>query len=490
MISVTLEIPDGYLPSHILKNTSPEENAFILETGIKSFELSKTETNKRNHKESFLILQNQAKAEFEPIEKKMRLDMDNLEKQISQYKNTIETLQKRSQFEEQQRMEMETKIRNEERRNREDIIREKESRIQLLEKDLRQAMYTVGNTVCESQRNLSDSFQNFRDQLMKINTGSSLKGKSAESIFTDLLQRTFGSTPNNEEFSVENLGSTESHSGDIHMIWRNSKILWEIKNYSKAVDTKEVEKFHRDMVTNLNISVGVLVSMTTGIVGHTKAGNIDLQQLPDGRVCIYISYFDKHADSQEFLQSLQPFLEVFSRRTEATPTLENETIERFKIVNETILSLIRNHQNKLNDLKTSFSVTKKRQESIWNEFQVKIKETDHYVKLMLETLLDMNSEARVDSSTYLENENLIFKEYDWDILTMIEKKFIEIVRKSFRVVEDAKIPATELREVLKQGGISEDQQNKFREAYLQEDVWKKGSKDIRHLQKITHVQVQ
>jgi hypothetical protein len=101
----------------------------------------------------------------------------------------------------------------------------------------------------------------------------------------------------------------------------------------------------------------------------------------------------------------------------------------------------------------------------------------------------MNSEARVDSSTYLENENLIFKEYDWDILTMIEKKFIEIVRKSFRVVEDAKIPATELREVLKQGGISEDQQNKFREAYLQEDVWKKGSKDIRHLQKITHVQV-
>jgi len=114
---------------------------------------------------------------------------------------------------------------------------------------------------------------------------------------------------------------------------------------------------------------------------------------------------------------------------------------------------------------------------------VKIKETDHYVKLMLETLLSMNSEARVESTTYLENENLIFKEYEWGILTTTEKKFIEIIRKSFRVVEDAKMPATELREILKQGGISEEQQNKFREEYLQEDVWKKGSKDIRHLQK-------
>jgi hypothetical protein len=484
MLSVTLEISEGYLPPQILKTTSPEENAFILEAGIKSFEISKSEANKRTHKESFLILQNQARAEFEPLEKKMRTEVENLEKQVSQYKNTIETLQKRSQFEEQQRMEMEAKIRNEERRNREDILREKESRIQLLEKDLRQAMYTVGNTVCESQRNLSDSFQTFRDQLMKINTGSSLKGKSAESIFTDLLQRTFGSAPNSEEFSVENLGSTESHSGDIHMVWRNSKILWEIKNYSKAVDKKEVEKFHRDMITNTDISVGVLVSMATGIVGHTKAGNIDLQQLPDGRVCIYISYFDKHGDAQEFLQSLQPFLEVFTRRiNEWKGNLGNETIERFKIVNETILSLIRNHQNKINELKTCFSLTKKRQESIWNEFQVKIKETDHYVKLMLETLLSMNSEARVESTTYLENENLIFKEYEWGILTTTEKKFIEIIRKSFRVVEDAKMPATELREILKQGGISEEQQNKFREEYLQEDVWKKGSKDIRHLQK-------
>ena len=84
---------------------------------------------------------------------------------------------------------------------------------------------------------------------------------------------------------MEEVGK-EGHQGDLRMTWKNHRIMWEVKNYTRNVETKEVTKFLRDMSECKDVSLGVMVSLNSGIAGHTKAGNIDLEELQDGRICI------------------------------------------------------------------------------------------------------------------------------------------------------------------------------------------------------------
>ena len=61
---------------------------------------------------------------------------------------------------------------------------------------------------------------------------------------------------------------------------------------------------------------------------------------------------------------------------------------------------------------------------------------------------------------------------------------MQTIRKQFKIVEDAKMVAAEVRDTFKAAGISEEAIGKCREVLLTDDVWKKGAKDVKHLQKI------
>ena len=495
--SISLNIPLSFFVPEIIHETSPEDYAFILELGCKGFQSIKNHGEKKLHNVLFDSLEAQAKEAYTKKETVLQKELDQIKKTSKQELDTIQgqlaTLKEHLSTESKLRLELENKIREEERRNREEIIKEKDERIQSLQamlvinKDqdthLQQSIKSVETIVRASNRELETNFHQLRDQFMKVTTGSALKGASAEKIFTELLQRSFGSTSIYEEFSLNNLGSTDSHSGDIHMTWRGSKILWEVKNYSKTVDSKEVQKFHQDMSTNTDMAIGIIVSMNTGIQGHTKAGDIDLQPLPDGRICIYLNNFEKHGDGQQYLQSLQPFLEVFCKNSK-NPSKEMEEsheLERYKKTVNIILLMIKSHQAKMSDLKNTFSSAKKKQDQLWTELQVKLKEVDNSTKQMLKMLLEQEDEEKEEVN---DSEYLIFKPFQWDILSEVEKKFVQTIRKQFKIVEDAKMVAAEVRDTFKAAGISEEAIGKCREVLLTDDVWKKGAKDVKHLQKI------
>lgn len=68
---------------------------------------------------------------------------------------------------------------------------------------------------------------------------------------------------------VYELDFKSSHAGDIIAKRSGKSVLVEVKNYSTTVPYKEVEKFHRDLDANINMSGGLFISLKSSI---TKIG--------------------------------------------------------------------------------------------------------------------------------------------------------------------------------------------------------------------------
>lgn len=88
-------------------------------------------------------------------------------------------------------------------------------------------------------------------------TGSSAsKGRLAEDSYETLLNELF---PETEIKRVSN----EARCCDLEMIFEDSSILFEIKNYKQNVPSTQVQKFHRDL--KLKKCHGIMVSCESGI---------------------------------------------------------------------------------------------------------------------------------------------------------------------------------------------------------------------------------
>jgi len=126
--------------------------------------------------------------------------------------------------------------------------------------------------------------ENYRNELMTLKDSKSKTstklGQVGEQSFDDLC---------NIAGIPLTVTSNEGHSGDFHALIDNQPVLFEIKNYSHTVPTKEVVKFKRDMEQHKDCVAGVFISMNTPIA-LTKS--FEINWLPDRRPVIYISEFN------------------------------------------------------------------------------------------------------------------------------------------------------------------------------------------------------
>jgi hypothetical protein len=477
--SITLQTPFSFVIPEILAKTTPEENAFILELGSKAFTQIHQQGDTRLNKELYKTLEHAAADAYVKKEKELSAILAEKDHALAGTKRKLEeeiALRQRS----------EQNIRQEERRNREEICKEKDARIESLQADLQRSLRQVETAVSLSNKDLQANFNQFKEQFFKMTTTSQSKGKGAEVIFEELLKRSFGSTSIGDEFNIQNFGQQEGHKGDIHMTMRGLKSMWEVKNYTRIVDSKEVQKFHQDMMTNPDISVGIMVSMCSGIQGHTKAGDIDLYPMHDGRMCIYLNNFEKHQDPQYYLQSLHPFLEIFSKQHKKLNELSDEAgfaleLDQLKKKNNVIQLMLREHQKKTVDLRNMFNGARKKNDQIWAELQVRIKDTEQSTKEMLRSLLEIDDEEAGSASK--PNEDIFFKPFDYDILSDEQRKFVDLVRRNFNFVDDAELAAKDVRDILK-NELSERLIIKMQETMVLEEAWKKGSVKVKNLSKV------
>lgn len=117
---------------------------------------------------------------------------------------------------------------------------------------------------------------------------SSERGKQGEKEFEDLVKE-YVLWP-----QLVNMSKT-SHGTDRGCRIRNCNTLFEIKNYTNDVPSKEVEKFERDMAENSDTPLGVFISLNTNIVSK-KSGNFLLMNWTSkNQLLLYINSFYTHS---------------------------------------------------------------------------------------------------------------------------------------------------------------------------------------------------
>jgi hypothetical protein len=345
----------------------------------------------------------------------------------------------------------------------------------------------------ESNRSLIEGFQSFKESFVKVSSGSKKKGEQGEMVFQDIIQRAFGSVSCSEYFDIESVGK-EGHQGDLRMIWKGHKILLEVKNYERSVDDKEVKKFLRDMEEGSDVSLGIMVSLTSGIVGHTKTGGVDIVELRDGRFCLYLTNFLSHLEPVLFLQGLKPFMETFLAVKEKQSGKEKDTsiseaqIERFEVQRSILLKLLQNHLESTRKFKNTIQNAKKKQEQMWLEIGVEQRESEYQVKLLLETLLEVNTITESTTNQEYATEALqlpsyIFRNTELEYYTEKEKCFLKELLANFEISEEYVCGKKDIKDTLKNAGYTEDSITKLCERLFLEDVWEKGKQKVKYFKK-------
>ncbi len=490
MQEITLLVPASFVLPKVYLQIDPDATAKSLVLGAHAYELMLAEGQKQTHEDLFQSLQKKAAAKYEPkvheLEEQIHMHAKVLEKE----RERVAHLKERLEDEEHRRREIERRIREEERANREEICKEKDSRIQSLQLQLTSKLNSVEQSLKENSRTVVDQFQAFKEQILKTTTGSKKKGDHGEGIFRDLLLRAFGAVGRGEVFDIEGVG-TEGHQGDLRMQWMGHRILIEVKNYDRNVDGKEVTKFLRDMEESRDVSLGLMVSMTKGIVGHTKAGRVDIEELRDGRICVYLTEFMLHEDPVLILQGLKPFLETFleyraktlktSKRTELDTHESEEHILRLEQQKTTLLALLQNHSVQVTGFKNTLVNAKKKSDQIWLELTASMKKTEHDVKLLLSTILDTDFNADFEGGAVELLPEYLVIEPNMTHHSEKDRKFLQDTLKHFDIHEDLKTSTKEVRDIYKVLGYSDDFLSAARVRLFQGDVWPSGKKDVKYL---------
>jgi hypothetical protein len=497
---LTIEIPLHYTLPEIMSSLSPIAVSNVLTLGAAAYENMVANGQKMNHESLYRALKQEAIVEYEP-------KLNHLTRTLEETKQHLSLVKHKLEQEEQYRLASEQKIREEERRNREDILKEKEARIVSLEHSLKSQLQTIELSMRESSRSLTDGFQSFKQQIMKTASGSKTKGNTGENILSSLLRKAFGAVDSSEEFDITCVGE-QGYSGDIRMTWKKSLYMWEAKNYSRNVDKDEIAKFKRDMEMNKEYHVGIFISMETGIVGHTKAGDIDLDTLQDGRPLIYISNFNRQEDAIYYLQGLRPLLEVLSRISKELHILSDDAtdqpstnisekdkarLHRLEDVSSVLLILIRNHQVAMNKFKNLLAIHKKKNEQMWVELTTEHKEAENQVRLLMDTLVDGTkdgNELTEDithakslsplSDTDLQIPDYVFKHTNLSLYNERERKFVRDCMDLFIFDSTSAVKSVDVKTALIKKSWTEDSINTMRERVFLEDVWGKGKKEVKY----------
>lgn len=117
---------------------------------------------------------------------------------------------------------------------------------------------------------------------------SSERGKQGEQEFEDLVKEYVLWPP------LVNMSKT-SHGTDRGCRIRRCNTLFEIKNYTNDVPSKEVEKFERDMAENSDVPLGVFISLRTNITSKKSGNFIVINWTPKSQLLLYINSFYTHS---------------------------------------------------------------------------------------------------------------------------------------------------------------------------------------------------
>ena len=210
------------------------------------------------------------------------------------------------------------------------------------------------------------------DDILFIKNNSSRKGKLSEDICRNILNKYYNN------WSFEDV-SQEGYGGDCRASCTPvGDILYEFKNYDYNVNKDQITKFIRDL-EHTNISYGVFVSNTSGIVGKQ---NIEWEII-NNKLIVYVSNMGFNGYGciigTELLLSL------------AKLDILNKDKNRIIYNNYELNEIVENISESIEKLKMNIELYTKHKEII-SEQRIKINQSiDHIEKSSFDCLLELKS---------------------------------------------------------------------------------------------------
>ena len=253
------------------------------------------------------------------LETQQRLVQDTKEQTLQQVQKELTTLREQNHLLELRRTQLE-------KDRTQDLERERISIKESMQLVLANKQEQLAKTE-EMMRHLQEEYKSLNDFLRrKIRpTSSQEKGADYETIFRESLVRAYGAIP---KFTLHSgARSSTGHEADFLTTFYDTSILWEVKDYSYKVPTTQIDKFLRDVRENKQVSIAVMISRTTDIIGKTTTGDKHFE-FEEGILYVYISRFEFLGDANDLLQSLRPMFEVWKELGKDKAATTHETILR------------------------------------------------------------------------------------------------------------------------------------------------------------------
>ena len=219
-------------------------------------------------------------------------------------------------------------------------------------------------------------------------------GKQGEMKFEDMVEKytKWGPLQNTSKLN---------HHGDRACRIRGCEAMFEVKEYSNDVPSKEVDKFKRDMEEHPDFHLGVFASMNTNI--SKKAGNyVHMEWTSRSQLLIYINRLQSHS-----LEDIFGFLDICidialrmnkmaHERPEDSETciLQQEKINRCKDVAEREIKRISDFMNTMSINKNTLlqTITKH-----YDENRIFMKQVGQSLKETLEILSGKSQEVLAEA---------------------------------------------------------------------------------------------
>jgi len=252
---LSITIPDNEIVPEIMSTFSLEENFLMLKIGSECLKEGRNAAIGLSQKEIYQKIKDENREEVERLELDIIIQKEitkKMEEKIAKmYEGQVEKLEKQIEF---------LSIQLNEHKNNSTFLVDKE-----VEKVKEKYDLLLQEKDRQNQLN-REVFDKAEKMVNKNVAKSSISlGDDGENIFENLSE-TF------KDFSgykIENKAK-QGHKGDFHLFFDEFNVLVDSKNYSSAVQKKEVIKIESDLIVNDNMNYAWMVSLNSNISGYDR----------------------------------------------------------------------------------------------------------------------------------------------------------------------------------------------------------------------------
>lgn len=456
-MEVTFHLPKDFELPDFYNNETPERIALALRLGAESVDyMVKNATDiirEETHEHTVKQLEGKYVVLFEK-EKKERKKLEDLLEQSKEQLIAVERANASWQKDLRERAESMMAP----------VLKAKDKEIE----DLKEMLRMI--------QDLGLKFDKLSDTYTKTSNNSYLKGRAGETQVEELLKLGLDC----EIYPVHK----EAYAGDYHMIRGKGKYKYLIdsKDYSRMVNQQEIEKLHRDLRINADVVGALMISLNSGISGHSRSGDIDIEFNESGKPIVYIGNLKRRDEIPILFASLRPFFEVVEHAIQVQSRSISSTSEEAQRLQQQmglVSNLIRTHLQAMLNMKNIFVNHKRKTDAMYNEQLALLLQQEGTVKNLLAVALGDSDQLRhavQDSEMPLSSS--IFRKTARTDLTEQENKFVEWMEKTFDFEEGKEMDLKVFLDQATQDGFKEKEFRAMREKLFTDTAWTKGGKKV------------